>query len=231
MKITHIPYCGFECEYPKGSPVIRSISDITNDTLTFEFASGESRSFAFPKWFDSAYNKQFGISVSKDGQRFFAQSWEKGLFCYSLETCELLWHYKRKHAGQIILNDDKLVCFFTDWGAGSFSICDGTFIGRYPFTCNMYLSVKVVDETHMMIGPKRGFHIIIDLDLNELYRIPVSVLDPENHYSFIIQKAEMQDGLLSISGVEFTEEERPPHLKGDLEKYSFKRSIDLSEFV
>ena len=216
---------GCECRYSEGSKVVWSKSDYENAVLSFEFESGEIRQFAFPKYYCSVYNSQFGISVTKDGKRFFTQSWRDGLFCYSLETGELLWRFKRKHAWKIILNDEKLVCFFKEWGAAAISVSDGMLINRYPLSTDLGVC-HIVDETHMMLGPKRDTFSIIDLDLNEQYRIPFSVLNPGNFFSFLIQKAEMKDGCLTISGCERAFD----HKREDDEKSLFVRSIPLDGF-
>lgn len=216
---------GFECIYPKGSGVVRCISDNTIGSLQFELDTEETRSFPFPKMYDSTYNGQFGISVTKDGKRFFTQSWRDGLFCYSLETGELLWRFKRKHAWKIILDDEKLVCFFSEWGAAAISVSDGMLINRYPLSTDLD-ECEIVDESHMMLGPKRDTFSIIDLDLNEQYRIPFSVLNPGNFFSFLIQKAEMKDGCLTISGCERAFD----HKREDDEKSLFIRSIPLGSF-
>ncbi len=229
MEIIRTGNGSVECFYPEDTYVSHSISDNDNNTLTFEFKSGEKRSFASPKWFSSAYNVQFGISVSKDGERFFIQSWEKGLFCYSLKTGDLCWHFKRKHAWDMILDADKCVCFFTDWGAASISVLDGTLIDRYSLTTDSWFC-KIVDETHMMLGPKRGTYTIIDMDLNELYRIPVSALNPSGFYNFIVKKAELHDAVLEISGIEQTADEMHKWWEST-EKNSFRRLIQLDRFI
>ena len=56
----------------------------------------------------------------------------------------------------------------------------------------------------MMLGPKRGTYTIIDMDMNELYRIPISALNPSSFNNFIIKKTEQHDAILEISGVEQT---------------------------
>ena len=228
MQIIQKENGGFECIYPEGSIVASSISDKTNSMLSFELVSCEKRFFPFPKWFDSTYNSQFGITVTKDGKRFFAQNWEKGLFCYSLETGKLLWHFKRKHATLIILDDEKLVCFFADWGAAGIAICDGELLKRYPLSTDMS-DYFIVDESHMMLGPKYGAFSIIDMDLNEQYRIPLTVMNPGNYYSCLIQKADMKNGILTISGIEQTEDEMSRWAENK-DKNRFVRSIPLDKF-
>ncbi|MBR0156898.1 MAG: hypothetical protein IJM20_05220 [Clostridia bacterium] len=227
MQIIRKENGSFETVYPEGSPVVRCISDKTECTLTFELASGEKRCFPFPKWFESVYNRQFGISVSKDGKRFFVQSWTKGLFCYSIDNCELLWHFKRKHARNIILDNEKFVCFFKNWGAASISVFDGTLIDRYPLSTELGIC-RIICENYMLLGPKRGAYIILDASLRGLYLIPCSVLNPGHFSSFLIQKAELYDGVLTIDGIERSYGE--PVLDNG-EKNRFKRSIRLDRFI
>ncbi|GEM_PF-6070029 len=227
MQIVYKENGGFETVYPEGSAVVRSISDNTECTLTFELASGEKRCFSFPKWFVSVYNRQFGISVTKDGKRFFVQSWTKGLFCYSIDNCELLWHFKRKHAWQIIMDNETLVCFFSEWGAASISVFDGTLIDRYPLSTEIW-ECRIVNEDYMLLGPKRGAYIILDACLKGLYLIPCSALNPGHFSSFFVRKAELHDGVLTIEGIERSYGE--PVLDNG-EKNRFKRSIRLDRFI
>ena len=57
-----------------------------------------------------AYNGQFGISVSKDGRYLFAQTWDKGLFCYDSRTGRQVWRTKRRFGiTEIFINDTTLL--------------------------------------------------------------------------------------------------------------------------
>lgn len=44
----------------------------------------------------TAYNSQFGISVSKDGRFLFVQTWDKGMFCYDAKSGAQVWRTKRR---------------------------------------------------------------------------------------------------------------------------------------
>lgn len=60
------------------------------------------------KYFD-AYNQQFGVSVSHDGSKVFAQTWEMGVLCFDSRTGERLWKTKsRRGVTTLVVNENTL---------------------------------------------------------------------------------------------------------------------------
>ena len=74
------------------------------------FSNGERSKWNADK-LDSAYIRQFGISVSNDGKRVFFQTWENGLYCFDSHSGEKLWRTKSKRGiTNIFVNDETLCC-------------------------------------------------------------------------------------------------------------------------
>lgn len=60
------------------------------------------------KWL-SAYNLQFGISVSFDGNYVFVQTWENGLLCLDSHAGEVIWRTKSKRGITNIFVNEKTI--------------------------------------------------------------------------------------------------------------------------
>lgn len=57
-----------------------------------------------------AYHRQFGVSVSRDGSRVFAQTWEMGVLCFDSRTGERLWKTKSRRGVTTMVANEKTVC-------------------------------------------------------------------------------------------------------------------------
>ncbi len=74
------------------------------------FSNGERSKWNADR-LDSAYIRQFGISVSNDGNRVFFQTWASGLYCVDSRTGETVWRTKSKRGiTNIFVNDETLCC-------------------------------------------------------------------------------------------------------------------------
>lgn len=59
--------------------------------------------------FLDVYTSQFGISISRDGTKIFAQTWENGLHCLDARTGERIWRTKsRAGITNIYVNHDTI---------------------------------------------------------------------------------------------------------------------------
>lgn len=82
-------------------------SDFAN--VTVHYASGESVRWRSKRI--TAYVQQFGVAVSPDGQRLFAQNWNSGLYCLDARTGEELWRTKRRRGvTSLFVGDGWLLC-------------------------------------------------------------------------------------------------------------------------
>ena len=86
----------------------------SENTIVVKQRNGETYTWN-SKYFDS-YIDQFGIAVSSDGTRIFAQTWENGLFCFNAVTGERIWRTKsRRGITNIYVNDDTITVQLHDY--------------------------------------------------------------------------------------------------------------------
>ena len=56
------------------------------------------------------YHRQFGVSVSRDGSRVFAQTWEMGVLCFDSRTGQRLWKTKSRRGVTTMVANEKTLC-------------------------------------------------------------------------------------------------------------------------
>lgn len=179
----------------------------------------------------SAYNLQFGVTLTDDGTKFFLQSWEMGLFCFETQTGTLLWHIKRKKAFQLATRGNTVLCHFSGQCIAIIDVASGDILRNYSFTSGT--TFKPLSSDYYLVGPKRNRYEIIDGDLETVSKIPVSKLNPHAFDCFIIQDASLDGGNLVIAGVEYLADEfqiavKTRHSNMFLEKSRFLREIPVA---
>ena len=88
--------------------------DHSDTTVIVQYRSGET--YTWKNKFFSSYIDQFGIAVSADGTKLFAQTWENGLFCFDPKTGERIWRTKsRRGITNIFVNDDTITVQLHDY--------------------------------------------------------------------------------------------------------------------
>lgn len=116
--------------YSQGS--IESVQMILNnksseESIVVKYRSGETYTWS-SKYFGS-YIGQFGIAVSFDGTKIFAQTWENGLFCFNAVTGERIWRTKsRRGITNIYVNDDTITVQLHDYAMQLLDINTGEVI-------------------------------------------------------------------------------------------------------
>lgn len=76
-------------------------------TVIVEYRTGESYAWQ-SKYID--YTCQFGVAVSADGEKVFAQTWDNGLFCFDAKTGARIWRTKsRRGITSLFVNDHTIV--------------------------------------------------------------------------------------------------------------------------
>lgn len=110
----------YSIDFPNNSPWLYQYShgaiersqmfldtDSSKNAIALTFRNGETYTWN-SKYFD-AYIDQFGIAVSFDGTKVFAQTWENGLLCFDSKTGKLIWRTKsRKGITSIYVSDDTI---------------------------------------------------------------------------------------------------------------------------
>ena len=86
------------------NPVVEKIwCDFGAETQTVFFRDGRTVTV---KTGCTVFNDQMGTPVSSDGTKMFVNVWEKGIFCYDLETMAVVWKLRKLHTMNIILFED-----------------------------------------------------------------------------------------------------------------------------
>ncbi len=230
MHIAHLANCGFRCTYQDSS--IRYVTIYYEDnSLLFEDINGNKKTFYMPRNLElSSYNEQFGITLSDNPKCFFVQSWEKGLFCFSLNTGEQLWHVKRKHACNILVDADHVFCYFRGDGIRKYGIVNGDALDRYSFVGEGI--VRIVDDALFLLGPKRGSFLLLDKRFDVIRRFRYAELNPCMYYNFILKQAHIENNCLLISGVEYSEADLCKYIKNKClnrisDDFAFERTVPI----
>lgn len=149
----------------------------------------------------SSYNKQYGIPVSKDGQKLFFSSWEEGLFAYDIFSGTILWKMKGTKITSIIVHDTYIITkkycasiikLDIDSGEVLAEIKSGTIErdfdlgGSYILVDSIKGKLSVIDTEKMLVVKKYNPKIV----------------NPSNSLSVSIHDATLQGNTLTISGAE-----------------------------
>ncbi len=120
----------------------------------------------------TSYNHQFGISVSYDGRYVFAQSWEKGLFCYHAKTGELAWRTKRRFGiTSVHVNENTLVVHQHDRALQLLDMETGEVLAEKKPARDW--GFETIDENHILCHTSaRNWEIIRTTDLVTVANIP-----------------------------------------------------------
>lgn len=172
-------------------------------TIRFTYWDGTSVYVDVSKFVEmqTGYNRQFGITLTDDGKLFFVQSWEKGLFCFHVQTGMLLWHNSQKKAYRLASKGDIVLCQHFGQCISAFDGRTGAIIRKYPLTTGT--TFKPLSQGYYLIGPKRGSYEIIDYNLERRAKIPIAKLNPNAMDTFIIQEASLYKNGITVSGVEY----------------------------
>lgn len=81
-------------------------TDICENDIMVQYRSGEKYTWK-TRHIDGYNIGQFGIAVSADGTKVFAQTWDNGLFCFDAKTGDRIWRTKsRRGITDIFVGDD-----------------------------------------------------------------------------------------------------------------------------
>lgn len=57
-----------------------------------------------------AYHRQFGVSVSHDGGKVFAQTWDMGVLCFDSKTGQRLWKTRSRRGVTTLVVNESTLC-------------------------------------------------------------------------------------------------------------------------
>ena len=230
MKITLKDYqlC---IDYTAGM-VASAMIDAQTSEITFIFRDGRKNCINISCYveIDTVYLKQFGLTVTSNGEIFFIQSWERGLFCFDTASGTLLWHNDRKKAYELVALREVVVCRFMNHGIEVIDINKGNTISYYPLGSNTIFIP--IDDEYYLVGPKRDIYRVLDYNLKETIKLPLKLLNPSQFDTFIIRDAQFTNDGMQIMGFEYFGGEmrraiREHKVDDFLSKALFTRSISF----
>ena len=137
---------------------------IENNTIIFHYHNGKTKTLKANAIIEEnneyVYIFQFGIAVSQYHNCFYVPIWEKGLFCFSLDTGKLIWRNPLKHAGLTMVYRDFLLCGFEGLGVMKMSCETGTELDRMTITT--FTTLHQLESPYYFIGPKRNKYYVVD---------------------------------------------------------------------
>ena len=151
---------GFDTFYENSRFSHMTAMNNTSD-LILHTAAGDTKNLKIDKRIEpiDVYHEQYGIPVSDTHDCFFIPSWLKGVYCCDLDTGKIRWNYRLKHATEIFLYDDYLVCAFQDIGLRKISY-EGIEMAMYPM--GTWTACFRLNEPYIFFGPSRNVYYIID---------------------------------------------------------------------
>ena len=143
------------------------------------------------------YHEQFGIPFSQEHNCFFISSWTKGVFCCDKETGKIRWNYKLKHANEVVLYENYIICAFDGIGLRKLTY-EGDEIEKYSITT--YSNFHIINDPYVFIGPNRNAYYIFDTSAMEIHsKIKKDTIKNQNE-SFVILNVVGDTKKLEISG-------------------------------
>ena len=177
------------------------------------------------------YNSQYGTPISADGSKLFIGSWEKaldgvkrGLRAYDIESDSLLWRLNEGKIRNIFVYSDYLIATQADASVLKVDINSGEVLGQVrsraiEHAFDLGSPYILVDS----IGSKLGVVDVEKMEVVKKYDIYKSkILNPSSCRSLVIQDAQLQDNILTVSGFEGC----PPDDPYSIESTPFSRIMD-----
>ena len=149
----------------------------------------------------SSYNAQYGIPISNDGKLMFVSSWEKGLVVYDTGTGEIVWRYKRSRVTSITVREEFVIICRYGYAIIKLDIKTGQVLTEIT-GCSIERRHELNDRK-ILVESIRGKLCVIDIYTMEIVkRYGDKICNPNQCLSLLIQKVELEDNKLIISGLE-----------------------------
>lgn len=217
---------GFVTQYDIGS-ISASIVCFSNNTIRFIFKNVAPVKFMLPKKISlEFYQAQFGITVTEDGSKFFIQTWEKGLYCFSVRTGEILWHIKENCIEELATFDKHLICSSRKKGLLKIRIEDGSIQEHFSAPSQESVFIPLENGT-FFFGPVKNQYVILTGNFMILSYLSRNDVNPNNFRFFFINDANSLEDSILLSGIEYSDE-REYFACDDVEKFKFYRIIEIA---
>ena len=163
------------------------------------------------------YLFQFGTPVSNDGKLLFMGSWEKGLYCYVIETGELLWHMKSTRITKIVVYDTYLIAARYGYYLAKINIATGEIIAKIN---SKGVGNQFKLDHRVCVDSLKGTLCVVNTVNMQIEKvIPWKVINPYGYRNCFIISVKLADKKVLIYGHE-----------GDTDLTSDGRIVPLPEF-
>jgi hypothetical protein len=148
-----------------------------------------------------AFNRQYPPPFSPDQRVLYVGNWERGLFCYDVDSCQLAW---RKGPG-------KVRHIFPFEGGATVEMAGRGLFRRAQESGELTGAIKMsgievalrLGRDTVFTGPFRRDYFVYDLvSLKPLARIAEAELNPDRCLSFVIREVFELEGQLVVRGFE-----------------------------
>jgi hypothetical protein len=155
----------------------------------------------FDTVYEPAYNAQYSVPLSTDGQLLYVPTWSRGLFCYDTHSGALVWRQGPGKVCQVEVVEDSLVIEMADRGIYVRDARTGRLVKEVKLA-SIQAFIRV-SPTELFAGPKRNRYHLLDLpSLHISHEIPGRTLNPRGCLSFIVLEAHLTGDALVVSGWE-----------------------------
>lgn len=149
----------------------------------------------------TAYNSQFGIPTSLDGQIMFVSSWENGLTAYNVDSNSKRWCYKSTRIRSVYVYQTYVVALKYGESIIKFDINNGKKLGELRSGTLEFL--YELCAPFVLANTFRGKLSVINTETMSIEKIYQNQkINPSKAISFLIQKAAIERNKLVISGLE-----------------------------
>lgn len=204
-------------------------ADLGETTVVVRYRTGETYTWK-SKHFGS-YIDQFGIAVSNDGAKVFAQTWEMGLFCLDAKTGERIWRTKsRRGITNIFVNDDTIAVQLHDYAMQLLDMNTGEVIKeKRPATAWGFTSL---DNKYIICQVTAKRWEIIEAETLEVKESFTHKSFTDNHTDFCVNHISLcENGTICVRGFRnvWDDTVRPPKMLPNVEFAHYVKSQIFKE--
>ena len=205
-------------------------TDVCVNEIVVRYKSGEKYTWK-SKYIDEYNMGQFGIAVSLDGTKVFAQTWENGLFCLNAQTGERIWRTKsRRGITDIFVNDDSITVQLHGYAMQLINMGTGDVIKeKRPSTA---WGFTALDNKYLICRVTIRKWEIIEAETLEVKEAFTHKQFTDNHTDYCIHHISLcENGVICVKGFQnmWDDYEAPPKMLPNIEFEYFLKSGFLAK--
>jgi hypothetical protein len=146
------------------------------------------------------YQRQYGLSLSLDGQVLYVQSWERGLYAYDVRNGKRLWRAKLTRVLRVAVLENSLVCMISGNGLRRLNPATGDIIEKH--LCGE-AKVFFLPNKQAFYGPYRRLWKLIALDnFSTLAECADRDINVHQTLLFVVSEVHIESNQLKLLGFE-----------------------------